>query len=378
MSGITTRVGDLFESEAQTLVNTVNTVGVMGKGIALGFKQRFPDMYKDYVRRCENQEVKLGQPYLFKSLMTPWIINFPTKGHWRTPSRLEAIREGIAHLADHYREWGIESLAVPPLGCGEGGLEWRIVGPTLYRGLTELDIPVELYAPFGTSPEELLPGFLSYAGEDESSSLRISPAWVALAIVIERITSQRYHYPIGRVSRQKIAYFATKAGLPTGLTFEQRSYGPYAPKSKGMFTNLINNGLIEEHRQGRMFITRPGPTLEDAEARFASDLAKWGPLVEKVADLFLRLPSTRTAELVSTVHYIADQLDERERNRGILTTASEIIERVRRWKSRFRDEEITGAIQTLAFLGWIEGRLLKEAVELDAATRSAHGVKVVN
>ena len=114
MSRITTRVGDLFESEAQTLVNTVNTVGVMGKGIALGFKKRFPDMYKDYVRRCENREVKLGQPYLFKSLMPPWIINFPTKEHWRTQSRLEAIREGIAHLADHYREWGIESLAVPP------------------------------------------------------------------------------------------------------------------------------------------------------------------------------------------------------------------------------------------------------------------------
>ena len=235
---------------------------------------------------------------------------------------------------------------------------------------------MELYAPFGTSPEELRPGFLSCAGEDRSSLLRVSPAWVALATIIGRITSQRYHYPIGRVSRQKIAYFATKAGLPTGLAFEQRSYGPYAPQSKGMFAKLINNGLIEEHKQGRMFITSSGPTLDDAEARFARDLAKWEPIVEQVADLFLRLPSIRTAELVSTVHFIVDQLDERERHRGVLTTASEIVERVKRWKSYFREEEITGAIQTLAFLGWIEGRLLKEAVEHDQATRSTQGVKM--
>ena len=107
MSNIETRVGDLFESEAQTLVNTVNTVntvGVMGKGIALGFKKRFPDMYKDYVRRCENRDLELGRPYLFKSLMPPWIINFPTKEHWRSQSRLEAIQKGIDHLAEHYQE----------------------------------------------------------------------------------------------------------------------------------------------------------------------------------------------------------------------------------------------------------------------------------
>ena len=368
MSRVTTRVGDLFESEAQTLVNTVNTVGVMGKGIALGFKKRFPDMYRDYVRRCENREVELGKPYLFRSLTPPWIVNFPTKGHWRAPSSLGAIREGIDYLAQHYREWGIESLAVPPLGCGEGGLEWRIVGPTLYRGLAQLDIPVELYAPFGTPQSELLPGFLSYGTEDESSPLRIPPPWVVLAAIIQRITSQRYHYPIGRVARQKIAYFATKAGLPTKLTFEQRPYGPYAPQSKGMFTKLINNGLINERMRGNMFITMPGPTLRDAEAQIANDLTRWEPVVDRVADLFLRVPSTRQAELVSTVHYIADQLSERQRNRGEVVTASAIVERVKKWKEHLRDDEITGAIQTLAYLDWIDKNLLEEAEELSTAT----------
>src|SRR5690554_4196489 len=129
------QVGNLFNSDAQTLVNTVNCVGIMGKGIALEFKKRFPAMFDDYVARCNRNEVKLGKPYLYKSLITPYILNFPTKDHWRSVSLLGNINKGLEHLLAHYQEWGITSLAVPPLGCGEGQLEWRIVGPTLYRFL---------------------------------------------------------------------------------------------------------------------------------------------------------------------------------------------------------------------------------------------------
>src|SRR6266852_2537532 len=133
-------VGDIFKSKAQTLVNTVNTVGVMGKGVALGFKERFPDMYEDYRKRCEGGELKLGIPYLHRRAHLPWILNFPTKEHWRSVSRLDDIIRGLKHLAKHYREWGITSLAVPPLGCGQGQLEWRVVGRTLYRYLKQLVI----------------------------------------------------------------------------------------------------------------------------------------------------------------------------------------------------------------------------------------------
>ena len=142
-------IGDMFQSKAQTLVNTVNCVGVMGKGVALEFKKRFPDMYEDYVRRCKARAVKLGQPYLYRRLVLPWILNFPTKDHWRSISRLEDIVRGLRYLEQYYKEWGITSLAVPPLGCGQGQLEWRVVGPTLYRHLKRLEIPVELYAPYG-------------------------------------------------------------------------------------------------------------------------------------------------------------------------------------------------------------------------------------
>ena len=143
-------IGDIFESKAETLVNTVNTVGVMGKGIALGFRKRFPEMYEDYVRRCEQREVRLGRPYLYRRSTPPHVINFPTKDHWRSVSKLYDIIKGLRYLQAHLPEWGVTSVAVPPLGCGEGRLEWRVVGPTLYRHLGDLSIPVELYAPFGT------------------------------------------------------------------------------------------------------------------------------------------------------------------------------------------------------------------------------------
>ena len=106
-------VADIFQSKAQTLINTVNCVGVMGKGIALEFKERFPQMYEDYIHRCERKEVRLGEPYLYQSLILPQIINFPTKEHWKSLSRIEDIERGLEYLVVHYKEWGVTSLAVP-------------------------------------------------------------------------------------------------------------------------------------------------------------------------------------------------------------------------------------------------------------------------
>ena len=146
--------GDLFQSKAQTLVNAVNCVGVMGKGIALEFKKRFPDMYEDYRKRYAVRQVRLGQPYLFRRSVPPWILNFPSKDDWQSASRLSDIVTGLEYLERHYREWGIESLAVPALGCGEGQLQWPVVGPTLFDQLSRLDILVDLYAPYNASKQQ--------------------------------------------------------------------------------------------------------------------------------------------------------------------------------------------------------------------------------
>ena len=156
------RSGDLLHSSAQTLVNTVNCVGVMGRGIALDFRCAYPAMFEDYARRCNAGEVRPGRPYLWRPTHADqhWVLNFPTKRHWRARSRMSDIVDGLDWLEAHCEEWGIESLAVPALGCQNGGLRWAEVGPLLFERLGRLGIPVELYAPLGASAEESSEEFL--------------------------------------------------------------------------------------------------------------------------------------------------------------------------------------------------------------------------
>jgi len=356
---VTVKVGDMFQSKAQTWVNTVNCVGVMGKGVAHEFKRRFPDMYEDYVQRCRAGQVKLGLPYLYKRVVPPWILNFPTKEDWRSVSRLDKIEEGLRYLEEHYREWGIESLAVPPLGCGQGQLEWRVVGPTLYRYLKRLDIPVELYAPFETPHQELKPEFLDQDGaaarsvSQASAAYRIEPGWIAVVQVLEHLECEPYHPPVGRTSFQKIAYFASESGIPVGLRFEKGSYGPHAEELKQKITALVNNGLIREERLGRMFAVRVGPTFPDARRAYEGELKKWGAAIERIADLFMRM-NTQRAEVAATVHYAAQEL-QRKLGRAPVETA--IVKAVMEWKMRRRPpldpKEVAIATRNLNLLGWI-------------------------
>jgi O-acetyl-ADP-ribose deacetylase (regulator of RNase III)/uncharacterized protein YwgA len=356
-------IGDIFESGAQTLVNTVNTVGVMGKGVALGFRKRFPEMYEDYVRRCERREVRLGRPYLYRRPSPPHVINFPTKDHWRSVSKLSDITGGLTYLEAHISEWGVTSLAVPPLGCGEGQLEWRVVGPTLYRHLTNLEIPVELYAPFGTPHEELQPEFLErgqsvlVAGGQEngtSAPFRVEPGWVALVAIIEQVGREQYHWPIGRIGFQKVAYFATEAGIPTKLLYRRGSYGPYAPEVKHVLSSLINNGLIVERKLGKMLEADVGPTYEDARRGYQSFLAQWQPQIARVVDLVVRM-NTDDAEIAATVHFAAGQIRE---SKGSRPTEAEILDYVKQWKIRRRpplnEADVALAIRRLNVLGWID------------------------
>jgi O-acetyl-ADP-ribose deacetylase (regulator of RNase III) len=359
---IRTRVGNIFESEMQTLVNTVNCVGVMGKGLALEFKKRFPDMYEDYVARCNAKQVRLGEPYLYRRLLPPWILNFPTKEHWRSVSRLSDIVAGLEYLERHYHEWEIASLAVPALGCSNGQLEWRVVGPTLYRYLSRYDIPVELYAPYGTLEEEIEVSFLERAATSTSSidtrrdHWKINPANIGLVEILARIEREPYHWPVGRVTFQKIAYFATALGLPTGLHFVRGSYGPFSPDLHPLITRLVNNGLIQEVQLGRMFAVKPGPTYGDAANAFRAELTQWEPIINRITDLFLRM-RTQEAEVAATVHFTAQALAH-EATGPVSETA--VLEGVKHWKQRRRpplnDEEIAQAIRDLNLLGWIKAK----------------------
>lgn len=366
MSTVTVRTGDLLASKAQTLLNTVNTVGVMGKGVALQFRRAFPAMYEDYVRRCRAGVVRLGEPYLYRGVVPPWVLNFPTKEHWRSVARLVDIVRGLEHLKRNYRAWGITSLAVPPLGCGEGGLEWRVVGPVLYRHLSELDIPVELYAPFGTGHEELQLG----SDAPAAPAPRVEAAAVALVEIVRRIEARPYHWPVGRIAFQKVAYFATAVGVPTGLEHRRGPYGPFAPGLKGIISRLANNGLILERPDRAMLVVHVGPAYDAARRAYEEDLTRWKAKIDPVVDLFLRL-STRLAEIAATVHFAFESL---AREHGRRPSASEVRTSVMAWKQRrrppIREDEVATMIRTLTALGWIdpkseEGRAMLDEEDLD-------------
>lgn len=354
-------VGDLFTSKAQTLVNTVNCVGIMGKGIALQFKHRFPDMFKDYEERCKRKEVRLGRPYLYTTMLPPHILNFPTKDHWRMVTNLADLVRGLEYLLAHYKEWGITSIAIPPLGCGEGQLEWRVVGPTLYRYLSRMDISVELYAPYGTPHEELQIPFLESAGAPAVAAAVmpepkwVQPAWVALVEIVRLIEAQTYKHFIGRTIFQKIAYVATANGLPTGLKFEKKSYGPFSADLKKVYARLLNNGLLEE--QGiseKAFNVKVGKTYTDAVKAYKEQLEQWQDIINKTADLFLRLNS-KQAEVVATVLYSAGEL----KAKGIgKPSEREVLDAVQAWKINRRPpletEEIAQTIRNLGILSWLK------------------------
>lgn len=357
-TGVRVVQGDLFKSNAQTLVNSVNCVGVMGKGIALGFRERFPDMYEDYVRRCKAGEVQLGKPYLFEREKPPHIVLFPTKGHWRAFSRISDIIEGMRYLIAHADEWGIESIAVPPLGCGNGQLDWRIVGPTLYRLLGELHIPVELYAPWDAPPEQLTLDFFEEpikTDHGDGAGASLEPGLIAVIEVLRRLEAEPYTPPTGRTKLQKLAYFATALGLPTGLRFRRSSYGPYSDELKGVLSLLINNGLLREERSGRMFRAHPGPTYADARDEYRDELRRCEDVIDQLHDLFARM-DTRTAELAGTVHFAADQL----RSGREPPTEAEVFEYVMDWKQRrsppFAESEVAAMIREMAALGHLHVR----------------------
>lgn len=353
-------VGDILQSTAQTLINTVNCVGVMGKGIALEFKNRFPEMHEDYLDRCKRGEVKPGLPYLYRTLLPPQIINFPTKDHWKSVSKVSDIERGLKYLLAHYKEWGVQSLAIPPLGCGNGQLEWRVVGPLICWFARRMDIPVEMYAPYGTSPRELTREFLekgSQASTDNTArngrSTALDASWVALVEIVSRIERQPYHWPIGRVIFQKIAYVATNEGLPTGLAYKRSSFGPFSPELKKVETKLINSGLLREERHGKMFLVKVGPNFSRIRQKYQAAFERWSRVLDKTADLFMRV-DTDQAEVIATVLFAARELGLKQEAQP---SEKDVLQAVMQWKQRRRppldEPTVASAIRNLGMLRWL-------------------------
>lgn len=357
----TVKIGNLFESNAQTWVNTVNCVGVMGTGIALEFKKRFPAMFQDYVSRCHAGAVQIGRPYHYTDLLGASIVNFPTKKHWRSASRAQDIEQGLDYFVAHYQEWGIESVAFPPLGCGNGGLDWSVIGPLMYEKLNGLPIPVEIYAPYGTSASQLTPTFLSKSVAVNSAMVgvqhpKMKDEWLALLEVVYQLSKQPYTNPVGRTIFQKISFIITELGVDTGFSFDRGSYGPFSQDVQAALTVAANANLIQEKQLGRMTAILPADefVLRQKEIRLrVAPFQKW---IDKTVDLFSRIKNTAQAEEVTTVIYSA------KHQKGIHDPASvseqDVFDFIMDWKKSWQGEEkqrsVASAIRNLQMLGWVK------------------------
>ena len=356
-------IGDMFTSDARTLVNTVNCVGVMGKGVALKFKERFPKMFADYAERCAQGLVKLGEPYLYRDLSQVDIVNFPTKNHWRAVSRLVDIESGLDYLVDHLGEWNVKKLAMPPLGCGNGGLSWEEVGPLIYRKLHDKPIDVELYAPYGTPPNQLSEEFLSAPAQmtlegKGRRAKKINPTWPVVVEVLKELAEQPYAPPVGRTIFQKICYVLTEMGVPTGFEFGKGSYGPFSADVMPALHEFANRNWVQEVPLGRMLALRVGEQFDVERGRFLKDIEPYRKKIAKTVDLFSRIKDTEQAEEVLTVLFASRQIKLRDKEREI--DEQQIYDYVINWKKSWSSTEkrqaVACAIRNLALLSWIRVR----------------------
>ena len=225
------KTGNLLESEAQALVNTVNTVGVMGKGIALQFKNAFPTNFKEYVAACKNKNIAIGKLLITKenSLLggEKIIINFPTKTHWRSPSKYEYIESGLVEIKKEIVARNIKSLALPPLGAGNGGLQWNKVQQLLEKHLKDLDCEILIYEPSAAVKEIL-----------KKERVKLTPARaMLLSVLYETIKNGEF---VSEFGAEKAAYFLQKFGAQDAfkLKFKPYFYGPYSGKVRHMLYHL--------------------------------------------------------------------------------------------------------------------------------------------
>ena len=363
-------IGDLFESRAQALVNTVNRVGVMGKGVALEFKKRFPANFHDYEARCERKMVRMGEPYPFRDPSGRLIVNFPTKDHWRSPARLSDVEKGLDYFVRHYADWEIKSVAFPPLGCGNGGLEWAEVGPLMYRKLHQLPIEIEVYAPYGTTKSELTPEYLespsqmSLDGKGRKHE-KMNREWVVLMEVLRELERQPYANPVGRTIFQKICYVVTELGINTGFNFGKGHYGPFADEVKLALHEFANRNWLQEAQLGRMIALRVGAQYEKDRAKFQSDIARHERQIAKTVDLFSRIKSTEQAEEVFTVLYATRELKQSRPDEEI--SEQQLLDYILDWKKAWATGEkrdaIATAIRSLVLLGWVRLRLSESLPE---------------
>ncbi|WP_322780506.1 macro domain-containing protein [Frankia sp. Cas4] len=340
------RQGDIFTADTEAVVNTVNCVGVMGRGIALQFKEAYPANFRSYRSACDHGEVQPGRMFVFEtgSLTNPrLIVNFPTKRHWRGASRMEDIEAGLRALAAEIRDRNIRSIAVPPLGSGLGGLRWDDVYPQIEAALGNLDdVRVILFEPRGSVAEPVV------SARPEVSIM--TPGRAALVALVSRYLDGLMDPFVTLLEVHKLMYFMQEAGEPLRLRYAKAFYGPYAENLRHVL-HAVEGHLISGYADSgdvpdNELTLLPG-AVTDAESFLAGQSATRARF-DRVADLVQGFETPFGLELLSTLHWVAAQEGA--------TTLQTAMERTYAWsarKRRFSEEQLEVTWGTLSDKGWL-------------------------
>ena len=342
-------VGNIFRQETEALVNSVNCVGVMGRGIALQFKKAYPANFKAYEAACKRNEVQPGRMFVHETgrLTGPrYIINFPTKRHWRGKSRLADIESGLEDLVHQIKSRNIRSIAIPPLGTNLGGLQWHDVRRSIEAALQGLEgVEVIVFTPNSGPIEQAL--------NHSTDVPSMTPSRAALVSLMRRYLDGLLDPFLTLLELHKLLYFMDQAGQPLNLRFSKGPFGPYSQSLRHVL-NVIEGHFISGYTDGgddpaKQLELVPG-AIDDARACL-EDHAEARERLERVADLVAGFESPFGLELLSTVHWIASTQPA--------ANTDEIIASTYAWgpqKKQFSERQIRLALDVLSNKNWLAPR----------------------
>lgn len=338
--------GDILQADAEALVNTVNCVGIMGRGIALQFRKAFPDNYEVYRAACERDEVEPGRMLVFdrQRFINPrYIINFPTKRHWKGKSRIEDIQAGLAALVEEVRARNIRSIAVPPLGCGLGGLDWEEVRPIIAEAFRAVpEVHVLLYEPAGAPPPEEM--------VKQAKPPKMTVARATLLVLMDRYLIAVMDPYVSLLEIHKLMYFMQEAGEPLRLQYKKALYGPYAENLRHVLSEIEGHfitgyGDAEDDPEKRL---EPKPEAVEQAEKFLQAHPETGTRFERVANLIEGLETPFGMELLATAHWVV--------TREGAHTEGEALSKVYEWNPRkrmFEPQHVHLAFDLLRRKEWI-------------------------
>lgn len=339
---ITYKTGNILDADAEMLVNTVNAVGVMGKGIALQFKNTFPENFSAYKKAVSEGKVRPGKVFIVNINAigkVKYIANFATKNHWRYPSKLEWIESGLRDLKDQIVRLQVESVALPPLGCGHGGLDWNKIKPLIEHNLSNLPVKILAYEPSDAIKEIL-------KNEFQPKAARLTPARAMLIYLLYKYRASGEE--VTEFAAEKLSYFLQELGeKQLKLDFQKSYYGPYSGKIRHVLF-AMNGYYLKgfEQKEAKPFepLRLVAEKKQEVEHFVKNNLSQTEiNRLDRVVDLIFGFESTYGLELLASVNYLISQ--------GVGADAESVFREMESWSERkrnmFSKEHIELAIQTL-------------------------------